>query len=360
MATYKVLQDIEAEDKFVGPLTLKQFIFMAITAMCLYLSIFALTKGVWVVGVLLLPIIVVGSFLGFPWGRDQPTEVWLLAKLRYLLKPRKRIWDQSGIKELVHITVPKHIVQDLTNNLSQSEVKSRLRALAQTIDSRGWAVKNVSVNMFTEPSYAAASDTSDRLIAMSSLPQITPTIVSNVDASDDIFSNQHADLIASQIDQSSALHKSDIKKITQAAAKPDDQKTPAPDFWFMNQPDAKGVPDGNMVFEGQTVSSVMYSDDLPVTMRKADQATEADAALLKSAHVKASKNNSFSHRRRIDPAWSQPTSLPKLPPLTNNSDPAILNLARDNNRNVDSLAREANQISKKRDLPDDEVVISLH
>jgi hypothetical protein len=30
MATYKVIQDIEAEDKLVGPLSLKQFIFALI------------------------------------------------------------------------------------------------------------------------------------------------------------------------------------------------------------------------------------------------------------------------------------------------------------------------------------------
>ena len=30
MAVYKVIQDIEAEDKLLGPLTLKQFIFGAV------------------------------------------------------------------------------------------------------------------------------------------------------------------------------------------------------------------------------------------------------------------------------------------------------------------------------------------
>jgi len=38
MATYKVIQDIEAEDKLVGPLTLRQFIYAAIAAICGYLS----------------------------------------------------------------------------------------------------------------------------------------------------------------------------------------------------------------------------------------------------------------------------------------------------------------------------------
>ncbi len=40
MATYKVIQDIEAEDKFLGPLTLKQFIFGAAAVFFGYLSLF--------------------------------------------------------------------------------------------------------------------------------------------------------------------------------------------------------------------------------------------------------------------------------------------------------------------------------
>ncbi len=42
MATYKVLQDIEAEDKLLGPLTLKQFIFAVVTlAFCGLAVLFA-------------------------------------------------------------------------------------------------------------------------------------------------------------------------------------------------------------------------------------------------------------------------------------------------------------------------------
>ncbi|MGH7158305.1 MAG: PrgI family mobile element protein [Candidatus Saccharimonadales bacterium] len=32
MATYKVIQDIEAEDKILGPLTLRQFIYAGVAA----------------------------------------------------------------------------------------------------------------------------------------------------------------------------------------------------------------------------------------------------------------------------------------------------------------------------------------
>src|SRR5665647_1468056 len=135
MATYKVLQDIEAEDKLVGPLSLRQFVYAGVSALCLYFSFIVVTKGVPFLLVIFLPPAIFGGFFAFPWSREQPTEVWALAKIRFYLKPRRRIWDQSGIKELVTITVPKRIQRDYTNGLSQPEIQNRLNALANTIDS---------------------------------------------------------------------------------------------------------------------------------------------------------------------------------------------------------------------------------
>ena len=75
MSTYKVLQDIEAEDKLVGPLTLRQFIYAAISAFLLYLSFFAYTKNVAFLMVFFLPPAFLIGFLAIPWHGDQPTEI---------------------------------------------------------------------------------------------------------------------------------------------------------------------------------------------------------------------------------------------------------------------------------------------
>src|SRR5690348_7727037 len=144
MATYKVIQDIEAEDKLIGPLTLRQSIYGGIAAVCGYLSFVVLTKGPTLLLFIFLPPTLFAAFFAFPWGRDQSTEIWALAKIRFYLKSRRRLWDQSGIKELVTITAPKREVKRRTNELSQPEVHSRLSALASTLDTRGWAVKNVT------------------------------------------------------------------------------------------------------------------------------------------------------------------------------------------------------------------------
>lgn len=144
MATYTVIQDVEAEDKFLGPLSLKQFVFGGAGVFFGYLSFFALSQGAAFLLVILLPPMLLGFFLAIPWSSQQSTEVWLLAKFRYFLKPKVRVWNQSGLEELVTITVPKKIEKKLTDGLDQTEVKSRLKALAETIDSRGWATKNAA------------------------------------------------------------------------------------------------------------------------------------------------------------------------------------------------------------------------
>src|SRR6266567_710266 len=107
MSTYKVIQDIEAEDKLVGPLTLRQFIYAGIAALSGYLGFLFASKGAAFMLAVFVPVTLICGFFAFPWGRDQPTEIWALAKIRFALKPRKRIWDQSGTRDLVTITVPK-------------------------------------------------------------------------------------------------------------------------------------------------------------------------------------------------------------------------------------------------------------
>jgi hypothetical protein len=146
MSSYKVIQDIEAEDKLVGPLTLRQFIYAGIAAVCLYLCFVAYTKhALFLIGIF-LPIAAITTFFAFPWKGEQPTEIWALARLRFMLKPRVRVWDQSNVKDLVTVLAPRRLENHhpRSANLSENEVRSRLKALADTIDSRGWATRNAS------------------------------------------------------------------------------------------------------------------------------------------------------------------------------------------------------------------------
>ncbi|MEI6481234.1 MAG: PrgI family protein [Candidatus Saccharibacteria bacterium] len=354
MATYKVIQDIEAEDKFLGPLTLKQCIFAAIMIVSIYLSFLLLTKGVWVLVFPFIPVIIVTGFLAFPWGKDQTTEVWLLAKIRFYFKPRKRIWNQSGMQELVKITAPVKIEEYLSDNLSQTEVKSRLKALAETIDSRGWAVKNVDVATFQQNDQSQ----SDRLVEASQLPKTVSPFEEAVN--DDIFSSTRADQLQSQIAESRELHKSDavdhMKQIMNQNATSgsrDESSMPA-DFWFMNEP--APAAEGMATFGTQMTHPAAKEPVLSPTFSSQPAAVSQDEkALLNELHASNDRSKQvFRNHRSIQPgtANSQPQSVTAAP------DPATIELARNNDRVVSSLARESNQIHRQDE--NSEVVISLH
>jgi hypothetical protein len=249
MATYKVLQDIEAEDKLVGPLTLRQFIYAAVTAICLYIGFLLITKGAPLIAFIFLPPAMVTGFFAFPWGREQPTEIWALAKMRFMIKPRKRIWDQSGVKELVTVTAPKRVEPFYTSNLSQNEVSSRLHALADTIDSRGWAIKNVQTGMSTMPTVTGVNPAdSDRLVGVNILPEVQPLAGTPADDMMDEQTSPIAKQFDQMIKQSNAQHHERIlQEISQAqAAPPPPPPVPAPtttppnDYWFLNQSPVSG------------------------------------------------------------------------------------------------------------------------
>jgi hypothetical protein len=344
MATYKVIQDIEAEDKILGPLTLRQFIFALITAFFGYINFILLAKGGALFTILFIPPMLFFGFFALPLGRDQPTEVWALAKIRYWFKPRVRIWNQSEVKELVTITAPKKIERIYTNGLSQSEVSSRLKALADTIDSRGWAVKGVNLNTYAPP--VMASPTSDRLLDASSMPQPVQDVV--VQASDDILdpqSNPIAQQFDSMISQSVQQHREQLVQQMNGEAQPPAAQN---NYWFM----------GN----GQAPAAQQTPLHLEPQAAQIDPAEEARlSSELKSKH---SAPAPYGNLRTMKPSGSQPAKPAKKttakavpPPVTPKADAAILSLADNNDLNVATLAREAKRA--KGEDSGQEVVVPL-
>jgi hypothetical protein len=181
------------------------------------------------------------GFLAAPLGKDQPNDVWAAAQLRFLLKNRVRIWDQSGMQELVHITVPKRQEKIYTNGLNQHEVRSRLSALSTTIDSRGWAIKNSNINYSPSPQFDNQFDqaSDDRLVGASILEKSVP--ISDVTAADDILdqdNNSLAHKFDEEIKRQEQIHKDRLKMTMLQGAPLQAPVAPAnpQDFYFLNQP----------------------------------------------------------------------------------------------------------------------------
>ena len=124
MANYKVLQDIEAEDKLLGPLTGRQFFYGVFSGLWIFLGyLVAGRTSWWVLVIFIIPVLPM-VFMAIPLGRDQPNDIWLMAKINYHLRPRVRVWQQSG-------SAPKVIIKP---NQSKSEKPAGLSNQKQTGD----------------------------------------------------------------------------------------------------------------------------------------------------------------------------------------------------------------------------------
>ena len=159
MAEYKVAQDVEAEDKLIGPFSFRQFIYLIIAAVAVALA-WGLGQVFIGLAIIPLPVIIFFTVLALPLRKDQPMEIYVAAIISYRLKPRKRVWSPDGIESLIEITVPKAVDEHLTKDLSQMETEKRLSYLADIADTKGWSIRHTTEptpnsSMVSDQYYAA-------------------------------------------------------------------------------------------------------------------------------------------------------------------------------------------------------------
>lgn len=191
MAQYKVPQDIEAEDKLLGPLTFKQFIFAIIAAVSAAGVFFGWGISP-LISIIFLPPMLAFSVLAFYRRPDQSVETYLMALFGFMFKPRKRIWNRDGIAEHVIITAPKAPEKRYDDTKTREQVKGQLKQLAKVIDTRGWSTKQVN-------------DDDDRLVGLNEMAYSTPAAnyaIEDSSVSDDIM-DEHTDPVAFAFEQKS-------------------------------------------------------------------------------------------------------------------------------------------------------------
>ena len=144
MSRYKVAQDVEAEDKILGPFSFRQFIYLLVAAAGIALA-WGLSQVFLPLAIIPVPIILLFGALALPLRKDQPMEVYLAAVVSFYTKPRRRMWQPDGINSLIEITVPEKVEIERTKNLSQDEAERRLAYLSQLADSHGWSIRHTRV-----------------------------------------------------------------------------------------------------------------------------------------------------------------------------------------------------------------------
>lgn len=314
MAVYKVPQDVEADDKLIGPFSFRQFIYLIIVA--------AAGAIAWVLGnlfiplaIIPMPIILFFGALALPLRKDQPMETYLAAIVSFYIKPHKRLWDPDGLQSLIEITAPKVAEVQRSNGLSGVEAEQRLSYLANIVDSRGWSVRGVDAPVQTNSAmntdvYFEAQQVEDVL--------------------DD--SNRTAHLIGSQLDQTAAKHHQDLmNQMHQPVA-------PSP-----TQPQVQAVP------------VVAPHSDPAASPQAAQPQPEPDPQLTINPYPAMQQSV-------LQPISAPEPALPEPPKTTSEKQlsPDIMNLANNPDLSIATIAHEANRIKQKQGLPDEEVVISLH
>jgi len=300
MAVYKVPQDVEADDKLIGPFSFRQFVYLVIVVLAI-----AMAWGLWQLfiplSIIPLPIIIFFGALALPLRKDQPMEIYMAAMVSFYLKPRRRLWDPDGIDSLIEITVPKTIEYQRTKDLTKSEAERRFSYLAEIVDTQGWAVRGPGVQA---PNSAMNSD-----------------VYFEAQQVEDVLDEDNA--MAQSLNDK--LAQSDARRHQEAVEIMQNKTMPSPSSYFGSTPLTEPVTAAEPVIN-KPLEYNPYPDIQQAIIQPIDQTKQAVNTV--------------------------PTTSEKVVPA------GIINLASNTDLSIATIAREANRIQEKQDL-NDEVIIKL-
>ena len=352
MAVYKVAQDVEADDKLIGPFSFRQFIYLIIVAISIALA-WGLSHVFVGLAIIPLPLIVFFGALALPLRKDQPMEVYMAALVSYYLKPRKRMWTPDGIESLIEITAPTVIEVQRTKDIDEMEAERRLSYLADIADTRGWAVRHsaqpVANNSMITDAYFEAQQTEDVLDDRGGVAQSIDTMITQAD-------ERRREVMIAKMHQTApapqrvAIPVADpYATLAQAAPQP-----PAA------QPQAVPQNDGDAPLYNPYPNAIHQSVIQPLD---ADEQLQMDEAQVVAVPTTTTTAPAPTAVQPAMPTPVTPTTDPVLNPNSATSEtsisPDIISLASNTDLSIETIQREANRIQKKAE-DDGEVFISLH
>lgn len=137
---YKVPQNVDIEDRVIGPLTLRQFMILLIGASAIIILYFIFVGPFriffWLFALLIGG--VAGSFAFAKYG-DQKMEIFILSALKTFTTPRRRIWKkEEEVPQMVKKNPGKKEANSEGDNIMPTS-KNDLENLAQLVDSGGYS-----------------------------------------------------------------------------------------------------------------------------------------------------------------------------------------------------------------------------
>lgn len=334
MAVYKVPQDVEAEDKLLGPFSFRQFIYLIVAALGI-LAAYLLSRLFVGLFVIPLPMIILFLVLALPLRKDQPMETYLIALVSFFLKPHRRMWVPDGAVGMVQITAPKTVEQQLTKGFGGEEAAYRLNYLAQVVDTRGWATRGVtnSNGIMVEEAAAEAAKAEDMLDEQTGISQSFDNMIAKNDT---------------------AYKQTVMQQFQEAIQQPQQQGMPLPALSPQTQPITPTPIQAPTMQNGNQPSQFAPQPAAPLITDNSSPTTNLDY----------NPYPNLMHQKVIDPSGQQPLVPPQTPPVEQKQtapseppvSPDIMRLASNNDLSISAIAREAHRIEDK---DEQEVVISL-
>lgn len=311
MAQYKVPQDVEADDKLLGPFSFRQFVYLLIAG-----GLIALAVGLFqlfpLLAIIPLPPVLLFVALALPLKKDQPMETYLAAIVSYYLKPHTRFWMPGQRESTIQITAPKKVEESRTRDITGEEATHRLSFLADIVDTGGYAIKGAGNNPMREDLIAEANATADMFEGNHF------NNLSNVIQKDE--TERHAEVVR---EMQQAINETENIAMSNAQL----EKR----FAEMKPTVPVGSPRQQM-------------QNMPVSR---EEIFNSPTVILPNSPV-VEKPVEKSNRVNREPAEKAPIIPPK---------PSIIELANNDAFSVETIAKEANRINRK---DEGEVFISLH
>jgi len=325
MATYKVPQDVEADDKLIGPFSFRQFIYLIIVALSGALA-WGLSNIFIGLAIIPLPVILLFGALALPLKKDQPMEIYLAAIISYYLKPHKRLWDSDGVETLIEITVPKIVEVQRTKGITQADAEQRFGYLASIVDSGGWAIRGAGAQ--ASPSTTLNSD-----------------VILEAQGAQDVLDANTS--IAQTFNQ---MMSREADKVRQDAI---DRMRQAPMAAPQPQPAATVI---------QPAYSIPSPTPQPVIPEPTQQTPVFNPYPTNIQQSIIQPVNDPTHMTAQPVVAPTPIPTPETPPTTSDNvvSAGIMNLANNSDVSIETLAHEAHRIKEKENDMSEEVVISLH
>jgi hypothetical protein len=153
LASYKVPQNIDMEDRIVGPLTMLQFVYLLIGGMIVYVSWMLFDLALFTI--IAVPVGFFTLCMAFLKVQDQPFPKFIAATLLFLTKPKARVWQKEPT--MSHLNI---VAKSLSAPHEQSDDhtpldRSQLQNLASVLDSGGQVAAEAPSNA-AAPKPAAA------------------------------------------------------------------------------------------------------------------------------------------------------------------------------------------------------------